>query len=67
MTKDSITTSIDFAGETLISSHEDGYVRSWDVRHLLNPANSFQNHTKYVNTTQFNPNFSNIFASVTIY
>lgn len=65
LTKDSITTGIDYANDRIISSHEDGYLRLWDVRDPINPSATFKSHAKYVSSIKFNRNH-NIFASVSI-
>lgn len=63
LTKDSITTSIDFGNDRLLSSHEDGYIRLWDIRDSKNPTHTFKSHSKYASCVQFNRNHQ-IFASV---
>ena len=62
-TKDSITTGIDFSYDHLLTSHEDGYIRIWDVRNSITPAMTFKSHAKYASCAKFSKS-SNIFASV---
>ena len=66
LTKDSITTGIDFSNGCLVSSHEDGYIRLWDVRNPTSPASTFKSHSKYASCVSFGFS-SNIFASVHIF
>jgi WD40 repeat protein len=63
LTKDSITTCIDYSTDKLLTSHEDGYIRLWDVRAPQAPTHTFKGHSKLVNSVQFN-NRSYLFASV---
>ena len=63
LTKDSITTSIDFVGDRLLTSHEDGYIRMWDIRSPQTPSQTYKAHSKLVSSVQFNAR-SNIVASV---
>lgn len=64
-TKDSITTCIDFSYDNLITSHEDGYIRMWDVRDPHNPTSTFKSHAKFASCAKFSK-YPNIFASVNI-
>ncbi len=63
LTKDSITTSIDYSNDRLLTSHEDGYIRLWDIRSPQIPTNTYKAHPKLVSSVKFNTR-SNIFASV---
>jgi WD40 repeat protein len=63
LTKDSITTSIDYSHNRVISSHEDGYIRLWDLRTPTNPSHTFKSHSKFSSCVKFNRNH-NVFASV---
>lgn len=63
LTKDSITTSLDYSNDSLISSHEDGYIRLWDIRNPITPAATFKSHSKYASCLSFSSS-SHIFASV---
>ena len=67
LTKDSITTSIDYSGNVLFSSHEDGYLRTWDLRSSsTNPSETFKSHTKFASTVKVHSH-SNVFASVKVF
>jgi WD40 repeat protein len=63
LTKDSITTSIDYASDRILSCHEDGYIRLWDIRDTKNPTTTYKSHSKFASCVKFNRN-SSIFASV---
>ncbi len=65
LTKDSITTSIDYSNDRLLTSHEDGYIRLWDVRAPQIPTNTYKSHSKLASCVKFNKR-SYIFASVFI-
>jgi WD40 repeat protein len=64
LTKDSITTSIEYFNDRLLTSHEDGYIRLWDIRSPQTPTNTYKAHSKLVSSVAFNPNKSHIFSSV---
>jgi len=55
-------TGIDFSYDNLISSHEDGYIRLWDIRDPLNPTSTFKSHAKFASCVKFSK-YPNIFAS----
>ena len=65
LTKDSITTGLDFSNNSLLSSHEDGYIRLWDLRNPALPASTFKSHSKYASCVSYGVS-SNIFASVRV-
>lgn len=67
LTKDSITTSIEYLNDRLLTSHEDGYIRLWDIRSPQTPTNTYKAHSKLVSSVEFNPNKSHIFCSVIFY
>ena len=52
-TGDSVPTSIDTHFDTILSSHEDGYVRLWDQRQPTICAKKFKSHTKYASCVKF--------------
>ena len=64
LTKDSVTTSIEYFNDRLLTSHEDGYIRLWDIRSPQTPINTYKAHSKLVSSVEFNPNKSHIFCSV---
>jgi len=66
LTKDSITTSIDYSNERLLTSHEDGYIRMWDIRSPQIPTHTYKAHPKLVSSAKFNSK-PNIFCSVIFY
>ena len=55
-TKDSITTGIDYSHQTIITSHEDGYIRLWDLRNPLSPASTFKSHSRLASCVKFSQN-----------
>lgn len=61
-TKDSITTSIDYCHNTLLTSHEDGFIRMWDFRNSNSPVSTFKSHAKFASCSKFHKN-PHIFAS----
>jgi ribosome biogenesis protein len=64
LTKDSITTSISHHNSTnILTSHEDGYVRLWDLRHPSSPSITFKGHSKLISQVQYNVKKGNIFAT----
>lgn len=71
LTRDSITTAIDYSNSTLFTSHQDGYIRTWDLRASHNninsgnssPSASFKSHSRYASDVKVHPH-SNIFISV---
>jgi WD40 repeat protein len=54
LTKDSITTSIDYKADKLLTTHEDGYIRLWDIRNPQNPSGTFKAHSKMASCVKFN-------------
>lgn len=66
LTKDSITTSIDFSADVIYSSHEDGYLRTWDIRSpTTNPTETFKSHRRYASCVKKQEHWTT-FASVNI-
>lgn len=64
LTKDSITTSIDYSLDTLFTSHEDGYIRTWDLRTQgSSPVETFKSHSRFASCVRAHPH-SNLFATV---
>lgn len=51
-TRDSAVLSLDsLTGECVLSGHDDGYCRLWDLRVNVNkPVNSFKHHTGIVSS-----------------
>lgn len=64
LTKDSVTTAIEYSNERLLTSHEDGFIRLWDVRAPQMPTNTYKAHSKLVSSVEFNPNKGQVFCSV---
>jgi len=46
-----------------LTSHEDGYIRLWDIRSPQTPINTYKAHSKLVSSVKFNPNKSHVFSS----
>ncbi len=64
-TRDSISTSLDCKGNSIISGHEDGYIREWDLREPT-PKHTYKSHTSFCSQVQFSP-VANIFLSVNVH
>jgi len=62
LTRDSVVTSIDSAGNSILSAHEDGQIRLWDRRQSSRPASTFKTHSKWASSVKFNAS-SFVFAS----
>lgn len=64
-TRDSPVLAIDtLTGDCVLSGHEDGYSRLWDLRVNVNrPVNSFKHHSTIVSSLQANPHNNYLFAS----
>ncbi|TNV79220.1 hypothetical protein FGO68_gene6698 [Halteria grandinella] len=65
-TQHKVPTALDASKETsLISGHEDGIVRLWDVRSgsSSNYKSQFDSHSKWISQVRFNPTVDNIFLS----
>jgi len=64
-TGDSVPTSIDTRFDTILSSHEDGYVRLWDQRQPTTCVKKFKSHTKYASCVKFSAS-PFVFCSVSL-
>jgi len=66
-TQHKVPTALDSSKETtLISGHEDGLVRLWDVRSGSSEKlykSQFDSHSKWISQVRFNPTVDNIFLS----
>lgn len=66
-TQHKVPTAIDSSkGSSLISGHEDGVVRLWDVRSGASEKSyksQFESHSKWISQVRFNSTVDNIFVS----